>query len=85
MSTAMEKMVANMLGFSPEMMHETLSGFSTMITDTKATLERIEAKLDYLYSKLERTDNDNGSERGSIGDGNRRDIGTSIAPGSDVR
>lgn len=62
--TAMEKMVANMLGFTPEQMHATLQGFSEMVSSTKDTLERIERKLDAITaSQLEVNEHGNGNNR----------------------
>lgn len=58
---AMEKMVANMLGITPESMHKTLSDFSTLATDLKAQLDRIESALEIIHEKAatDRDDADN--------------------------
>lgn len=40
MSSAMEKMVAQMLGFTPEQMNETLSGLKTLANDLKQKLDK---------------------------------------------
>lgn len=70
MSTAMEKMVANMLGFTPAEMHQTLQGFQDMILTTKATLERIEGKVDEIATQMEGQLNDtrDGNDAGGSGD-----------------
>lgn len=73
----MEAMIANMLGFTPQEMHETLQGFQVMISSTKETLERIEGKQDEILAQLEGLKNDiaersNGSKRGSSGNANGR-------------
>lgn len=57
---AMEKMVANMLGMTPEQMHETLNGF-------RATIETLKKDLDTIKSNqaliLEAVKNDGRTEQ----------------------
>jgi hypothetical protein len=72
MSSAMETMVAKMLGFTPEQMHETLNGFRDMILTLKGTLERIEQNQAIILAALERNDDGNGiiAHGDRPGDGN---------------
>lgn len=78
MSSAMEKMIANMLGFTPEQMHETLSGLQGLASGLGDTLKRIEEKQDAIAAQnvaiLERLENvgriDNTPSR-SAGGGHR--------------
>lgn len=86
MSSAMEKMVASMLGFTPEQMHETLDGFRQTITTLaddlaviKTNGEKALANQAVIIAKLERLENvgsigNDGDSSGNAGrrGGNRR-------------
>lgn len=82
----MEAMIANMLGFTPQEMHETLQGFQSMIVDTKATLIRIEEKLDAVIASKTEGQNDDArdGDDASGGGANRSANGRGRRAGGDA-
>lgn len=68
MASAMEKMVASMLGITPEEMASMMTGFQGLLLTLKGTLERIETQgqenAAALAAIMERLDNDGNSSRG---------------------
>jgi len=54
---AMEKMVAQMLGFTPEQMHETLNGIRGKIEAAEQKFDQILANQAAILSHLERNGN----------------------------
>ena len=64
MATGMEKMLASMLGVTPEQMQETINNSLTLLNTVSERFERLETKMDFLIEHLtadqqqpERTDN----------------------------
>lgn len=67
---AMEKMVAGMLGFTPEQMAETLTGFRKMIVDTHNDMQEIRDNLKRLMEAQNvewRSTRDGGGNSGDAG------------------
>jgi hypothetical protein len=81
MSSAMEKMVANMLGVTPEQMQEMLTGFQNLLANLGGKLDTIIAKEDenkaLLLSIIERMESNVGSKRKPASRGSDSFPGTS--------
>lgn len=58
---AMDKMIASMLGITPEGMQQMVSDFRTTISTLGARLETIEHKQDEILSLLKEGKSDGGS------------------------
>lgn len=62
---AMDKMIASMLGITPEGMQQMVADFRTTISTVGARLETIEQKLDKLLSLQSEGKTDGGSSSGN--------------------
>lgn len=56
MATGLEKMLASMLGISPEQMQETIGEAINLLTTISENFERIESKLDRIIEHMEPAD-----------------------------
>lgn len=57
----MEKMIAGMIGLTPEQMQQIANGLFQSATDGAESLKRIEIKLDAILERLEHGDGNNAS------------------------
>jgi hypothetical protein len=85
--SAMEAMVAKMIGFTPEQMQQTITEFRDTIVNVRDLLTRVEQKQDAILTRIEGLENERNNGSASRGGGSRRGRagvgGGGDTPGSD--
>ena len=75
--SGMEQMVAKMMGFTPDEMAKTITGFRDTIVSVRDLLTRVEMKQDEILTRLEGLENGNRiTGDGNAPGRNRKRVGT---------